>query len=216
MRLLRFPYSPYAAKVRALFDLAGVPVAITDVPYADRSELLALTGGYAHVPVLVHDDGRVICDSRRIAAVLIDEDARFSPLVPPELCAAAWAYADWVENQLEDELFRIASPGIRDRFATFNEQALFVLVKERKYGAGCVDRWAAERDARLARARELLAPTVHTFARRPFVLGDGPTLADAALYGQLAMLDYADPKLHGALGPALAGFRRRMRDAGCA
>ena len=56
MKLYRFRYSPYARKVQLLLDLLGKRYELIEVPYANRSELAALTGGYIHVPVLVTDD----------------------------------------------------------------------------------------------------------------------------------------------------------------
>jgi glutathione S-transferase len=41
----------------------------------------------------------------------------------------------------------------------------------------------------------LLAPTERTLSAQPFLFGEKPTLADAALYGQFAMLHAGDPAL---------------------
>src|SRR5687767_6671471 len=141
MRLHRFAYSCYARFVQATIDLAGASCAIVDVPFGDRDELARLTGGYIQVPVVELDDGTVVTDSRRIVATLVRDDARFAPLVPATQAAAAWAYVDWANNILEDVAFRIATPGLQHRFPRPWERALFVFVKERKYGTGCVDAW---------------------------------------------------------------------------
>src|SRR5262249_59747145 len=66
MKLFRFPYSPFAHKVQVVLDLAGMRYSVVDVPYCDRAELVAATGGYVGVPVLVDDDGSAVCDSRLI------------------------------------------------------------------------------------------------------------------------------------------------------
>ena len=52
MRLLGFSYSPFVVKVRKCLELKGLPFTYVEVPYLDRRELLALTGGSIHVPVL--------------------------------------------------------------------------------------------------------------------------------------------------------------------
>jgi glutathione S-transferase len=55
----------------------------------------------------------------------------------------------------------------------------YVLVKERKFGDGCVDRWLQEREELVARVRSMLAPTERSLAAQPFLFGITPTLADA-------------------------------------
>ena len=102
---------------------------------------------------------------------------------------------------------------MRDAWKRPGERALYVLVKERKYGAGCVDAWARDRDALIAKARALLAPTFKTLAARPFLFGDAPTLADASLYGQCAMLDEADRTLLARVAEPLVTFARRFEAA---
>ncbi len=110
-------------------------------------------------------------------------------------------------------LFRLASPATRTQFTDPWERALYVFVKERKFGRGCVDDWERDRPALAARGRALLAPSAATLAARPFLFGDAPTLADAALYGNLAMLATADRELPGALGTPLPAFMARLEAA---
>jgi glutathione S-transferase len=212
MRLHRFAYSPYARFVQATIELAGASCAVVDVPFGDRDELARLTGGYIMVPVVELDDGTVVTDSRRIVETLVRTDTRFAPLAPAAEAAAIWAYVDWAGGQLEDVAFRIASPGIRQRFPRPWERALYVFVKERKFGPGCVDAWSRDADDLAARMHELLAPTVTTLASRPFLFGDAPTIADAALYGQIVMLEFGKPDRVAALAPELLAWRLRLED----
>jgi glutathione S-transferase len=107
-------------------------------------------------------------------------------------------------------MFRIGSPSVRDAWPTPGERALYVLVKERKFGAGCVDAWQRDRATLAARARRVLAPTFRTFERTPFVFGAAPTLADAALYGNCVMLEEAEPGLLDQVAPELSAFTRRV------
>ena len=207
MKLYRFRYSPYARKVQMILDLQGKKYDLVEVAYGERDELARLTGGYVYVPVLVDDQGAVLTESRDICERLLAGDAR---LVPPPWEGPIWAYQDWVDGPLEDVLFRIGSPAVRDAWPTPWERALYVLVKERKFGAGCVDAWENDRDELIGRARKLLEPTLRTLAARPFLFGDTPTLADAALYGNCAMLDTADPTLLGRVAEGLVTFTRRL------
>jgi glutathione S-transferase len=209
MKLYRFRYSPYARKVQMLLDLMGQRYEAVEVSYSDRDELATLTGGYIHVPVLVDDAGGVLTESRTICERLLVGEAA-ARLVPSPWEGPVWAFHDYVDGPLEDVLFRIASPAVRDAWPRPGERALYTLVKERKFGAGCLDAWLAGRDALIARARHLLAPTLKTLAARPFLFGDAPTLADACLYGQCAMIEEGDAKLLPRVAEELVGYARRL------
>lgn len=193
MRLHRFNYSCYARFVQATLELAKVPFELVDVRYGDREELARLTGGTIQVPVLELDDGTPIVDSRRIVEHLVQTDERVARLVPEADAALVWAYVDFANGPVEDAAFRLASPGIAQRFETAFERALFVLSKERKFGSGCVQAWEHDGDALFDRLVSALEPTTRTLTHRPFLLGREPTLADLALLSQLLMLDLGAP-----------------------
>lgn len=212
MKLYRLRYSPYARKVQMLLDLAPLAYELVEVSYGDRNELARVTGGYIYVPVLVDDGGKVIVESRVICDALLSRPEA-KHLVPSPLEGPIWAYADFVDGPLEDILFRIASPVVRDAWSTPFERALYVLVKERKFGAGCVDAWQRDRSHLIAKARQLLSPTLATLAQTPFLFGETPTLADASLYGNCAMLEEGAPELLGELSPTLVAFARRLEAA---
>jgi glutathione S-transferase len=209
MKLYRLRYSPYARKVQILLDLLPARYECVEVPYGRRDELAALTGGYIQVPVLVDDRGAVTVDSRAICEKLLAAPAG-KHLVPSSLEGPIWAYADFADNILEDVLFRLASPAIRDAWSNPFERSLYVFVKERKFGAGCVDAWHRDREQLLTRARHLLAPTLATLGQRPFLFGASPTLADAALYGECAMIEEADKGLLTRISPTLEPYARAV------
>jgi glutathione S-transferase len=213
MKLYRFAYSPYARKVQMLLDLAGLKYELVEVRYGDRDELARLTGGYVEVPVLVDDEGRVVTESRDICEHLLVGPLA-ERLVPAPHQGPIWAYADFCDGPLEDVLFRIASPELVAQKPTPGERALYVYVKERKFGKGCVRDWLERRDALRTRARRLLAPTLLTLEAQPFLFGERPTLADAALYGNLAMLEGSSPEHLPALSSALVEYARRVEAAG--
>lgn len=210
MKLYRFEYSCYARKVQMTLDLLGLPYELVDVPYGDRETLAQLAGGYIQVPVL-EDGRRVIVDSRCICQALVERSGE--RLVPAGLEGPVWAYADWADSVLEDLMFRLASPQVRERFPKASERALFTYVKERKFGPGCVEQWARDRGSLLTRAQALLLPTARTLARRPFLLGERPSLADAALYGEFAMVRFADPALPAQLGAVFPDWMARLEAA---
>lgn len=209
MKLYRLHYSPYANKVQILLDLLGLKYEPIDVEYGDRNELAKITGGYIYVPVLVDDDGTVVTESRTICERVLKRPGG-ERLVPKPFEGPIWAYADYCDGPLEDVLFRISTPVVRDKWASPFERALYVLIKERKFGAGCVDAWAKDRENLVARGRHLLAPTISTLSQQPFLFGDRPTLADCALYGNLAMLHAADPALVSLVSEPLAAYRARV------
>ncbi|HEV8550745.1 MAG TPA: glutathione S-transferase family protein [Polyangiaceae bacterium] len=212
MKLYRFRYSPYARKVQMLLDLAAQAYDCVEVSYSDRSELAKVTGGYIYVPVLVGDDGAVTVESRDICEKLVKGDAG-RRLVPAPFEGPIWAYHDFADGPLEDVLFRIASPVVRDRWESPGDRALYVLIKERKFGAGCVTAWEKNRAELMARGRHLLGPSLTTLDAQPFLFGKSPTLADAALYGVGAMLEAADPHLVEQLSPKFGAFMRRLEAA---
>lgn len=208
MKLYRFPYSPFARKVQMLLDLLGKKYEIFDVSYGERSELAERTGGYVMVPVLVDDAGRALIESRAICQHLLASGPH--DLVPEGWEGPIWGYADFCDGPLEDVMFRIASPAVRNAWRSPSDRALYVLNKERKFGPGCVDQWQRDQNGLIARARELLEPTLVTLARRPFVFGDAPTLADTALYGNCIMLDEAEAGLLARVSEQLPDYARRL------
>lgn len=210
MKLYRFRTSPYARKVQMLLDLQRRSYELVDVSYADRNELAELTGGYVYVPVLVDDAGKVLVESKTICQHLLGSESR---LVPSPLEGPIWAYHDFVDGPLEDVMFRIGSPATRNTWPTPGERALYTLVKERKFGAGCVDLWLQQQEELIAKARALLTPTLRTLSKTPFVCGVAPTLADASLYGVCAMLEAVDASLLTRIAPELADFSRRLEAA---
>jgi glutathione S-transferase len=213
MRLYQFAYSPYAAKVRRCLEMKGLRYEIAEVPYLDRRELVAASGGVM-IPVLA-DGGTVIADSARITAWL---DERHAPsLRPGALVGAATALEAWADNVFEDVAFRLAAPDLEPRVAADagrpDAGAMFRVVKERRYGAGCLDAWRAAAKDFESRLSQLLGPWIETLARQPFLLGERPTVADAALWGQLYMIDYAKPGRVAATWPAIVPWYERVTTA---
>jgi glutathione S-transferase len=191
--LYQFATSPFCAKVRKILDYKGVDYEIVEIDYVERKELVAASGQIM-VPALrldgmAEDNGaEVIVDSERIAARL--EELYPEPtILPPRWRGLHLALACYVDTGVEDALFRYAVP---DEAACFARQgadhlAFFRYIRDRKYGAGFCDRMEREREANLARVREVLAPFEQALAHGAFLLGPAG-LADFALYGQLHLL----------------------------
>lgn len=213
MKLYRFEYSCYARKVQMVLDLLGLDYRIVEVPYTDREELARLTQGHIQVPVLQLASGEAIVDSRKICEWLLNQKQRIE-LAPAPRQGPIWAYADWCDGPFEDVMFRIATPIVRERFFTTPAaRGLFTFIKERKFGSGCVEEWARNKESLVTRVRQMLVPTLQTLAHQPFLVGERPTLADAALYGQFAMLQVADPALPGYVAAAIPAWMQRVEAA---
>ncbi len=185
MKLLQFPYSPFAAKIRSCARLAKVPLEVVDVPYTDRSELVRLTGAM-YVPVLVDGD-RVTTESSKIVA-LIDERGggklRANPL--------SIVIEQWADEWFQEAAFKFCCPGLEERMGRdqgAEAMALFRLIKERRYGSGAIAQWRSDEAKLEAATIELAAPIVETLRRSPFILGAEVSLADAAFASQLFMVE---------------------------
>jgi glutathione S-transferase len=186
MKLYQFAYSPYAAKVRKYLELQRRTYDVVEVPYMERDEVARLSGQIV-LPVLV-DGATVIADSARITAYLDG----------PIRDASAVVYEQWADSILEDVAFRLASPAVETKLGELNPgradaRAMYRFIKERKFGTGCIDAWAAQSQTLVAKLRTLLAPLAAKLHTQPFLLGDKATLADAAVWGNLHMLEWAMP-----------------------
>ena len=214
LRLFQFAYSPYAAKVRLVLDLKGLAYDLVEVPYMDRTEIMRLTNQVV-VPVLTDDaSGSTVAihDSPRITAYL---DEHYAPNLRPS--AAAVVFEQWADSTFEDVAFRIASPHVEPLMAELNggrtdAPGMYRFIKERKFGAGCIDQWARDTPVLTARLRALAAPLARTLASQPFLLGAEPTLADAAVWGNLYMLERASPGWVGRELPELGSWYARLAE----
>lgn len=183
-RLYQFLTSPFCAKVRKVLDFKDVEYEIVEVDYLERKELL-IASGQMTVPALTLASGETIVDSARIVRRL--EELYPEPtLLPPSWSGMHQVLADYIDTRLEDALFGASIP---DKIAFFRRQgrdreAWWRMVRDRKYGAGFVDRMIAEHGAQETRARQTLLPFEQALADRAFLLGR-IGLADFALYGQL-------------------------------
>ncbi len=188
-KLYQFLGSPFCAKVRKLLEFKGVAFEVVEVDYLERKELL-LASGQIMVPALTLDSGETIVDSARIAARL--EELHPEPtLFPPGWRGMHLVLADYIDNQLEDSVYRVA---LADELALYAAQgidraAFWRLIRERKYGAGFVDRVIADHGANWERARSALLPFEEQLTGLPFLTGR-IGLADFCLYGQLFYLAF--------------------------
>jgi glutathione S-transferase len=97
--LHHYDFSPFSEKVRLIFAIKSLPWrSVTIPPFLPKPDLVALTGGYRHTPVMqIRAD--LYCDTRLIATEL---DRRFPtrPLLHPQSSGLALAVEAWAERDL--------------------------------------------------------------------------------------------------------------------
>jgi glutathione S-transferase len=195
LRLYQFVTSPFCAKVRKILDYKGVDYELSEVDYLVRRELLSASGQLM-VPALTLENGETILDSDRIAQRL--EELYPEPTIfPPEWRGIHVALARYFDTELEDVLFRAAVPDELEHYRRQgpDREALWRLIRERRYGAGFCEQMLHEHRANLERVETTLAPLDESLDGRAFLLGR-IGYADFALYGQLTYLAFTgEPKL---------------------
>jgi glutathione S-transferase len=192
IRLFQFAISPFCAKVRKILDFKGVDYEAVEVDYVERKELV-IVSGQMMVPALTLDDGQALLDSERIA-IALEEHYPEPTLFPHAWRGVHLALARYFDTELEDALFRAAVPY---ELAHYRQQgrdheALWRLIRERKYGAGFVEQVVREHSVNLSRAHSLLEPLEESLGDRAFILGR-IGYADFALYGQLTYFAISGP-----------------------
>jgi glutathione S-transferase len=209
MRLYQFATSPFCAKVRKILDFKGIDYEPVEVDYVERKELV-MVSGQMMVPALTLDSGEVLVDSERIAMVL-EEHYPEPTLFPHAWQGVHLALARYFDTELEQALFRAAVPYELAHYRRQgpDREALWRLIRERKYGAGFVEQMLREHSANLSRAHQLLAPLEDSLGDRAFILGR-IGYADFALYGQLSYFAVSGPLKIPASLPNLRAFFERM------
>jgi glutathione S-transferase len=209
MRLYQFATSPFCAKVRKILDYKGIDYEAVEVDYIERKELV-IASGQMMVPALTLDNGDTLMDSDRIAMVL-EEHYPEPTLFPHAWQGVHLALARYFDTELEDALFRAAVPCelAYYRRQGVDREALWRLIRERKYGAGFVEQMVREHSANLSRAHQLLAPLDDSLGDRAFVLGR-IGYADFALYGQLTYFAISGTLTIPANLPNLRAFFERI------
>ena len=210
-RLFQFHTSPFCAKVRKILDYKGVDYEIVEVDYLERKELLAASGQII-VPVLTLEGGETLLHSVRIATRL--EELYPDPTIfPPGQRGLHMALASYIDSAIEDALFRVAVPdeGRYFRHQGMDREAMWRLIRERKYGDGFVDRMTEELDTNWKLAIDALAPFEEQLGSGVGAFLTGRIgLADFSLYGQLHLLGFTGELKLPASMPHLRAFYGRM------
>ena len=209
--LIQMAWSPFCISVRRILERNRIPHRIRNIPSHDRREVIRATHGRGYtVPCLV--DGKTavsdLTDFGQEVARYVDRKYTLG-LFPRDREGIQLILARYIENQLEDVGFRINDSYLIPHLP-LEERVMLTRFKERKFGKGCVDEWERDANILVARARALLTPTLQTLDGQPFLFGDRPTLADAALYGQCAMLRSGGFGIIASLAPRLTEWMSRL------
>lgn len=97
--LHHYDFSPFSEKIRLIFGIKNLPWrSVIIPPVLPKPDLVALTGGYRHTPVL-QIGADLYCDTRLIADEL---DRRFPEraVLPPQSSGLALAIEAWAERDL--------------------------------------------------------------------------------------------------------------------
>ncbi|WP_437807826.1 glutathione S-transferase family protein [Sorangium sp. So ce1078] len=207
--LHHYPLSLFAEKVRRILAYKKIAWRSVEQPMmAPKPELTPLTGGYRRVPVL-QIGADVYCDTACIARRL--EELRPAPACfPPGQAGLAGLIEDWADHRLTSQIlppvvvdmFPVLPPGILADRAAMSP--------------------ALSKDAIFQAAPHALSQALLSLDRldgqlrdRPFLLGDGFSIADAACFHPLWFMRHS-ARLFAAVEarPALAAWFARIEAFG--
>lgn len=207
-------HSPYCIPITRALDALGVAFETRNVPNGNRGEIITLTGGaYYQVPVLVHDD-RVIHESSPVStdiAHYVDKTFAEGRLFPKEHEGLQRIVIGHIENDVESVTFKLIDPYYVASLSDPVDRMMVIRHKERKFGVGCEEAWAAGQDELLQAAAILLKPYDLMLERKPFLFGGVPIYSDFALFGVLGNMTYKDHVAIPTSLPALTEWYGRMK-----
>lgn len=200
MKLIQIPFSHNCVKVRVALALKGLAYETQDIAPMDRAAVVRASG-QGLVPVLL-DDGRAIVDSTAILLHL-ERTHPLPALLPADPAARALCLVleDWADQAFMAISRRIAYGNTLSRPGAL-ASLFFPLatgparwIKERIARRRVVERFGLSpvRHARDVReAKRLAGLAMALLEDKPWLMGEGPTLADVALATMSAPLA-ADP-----------------------
>ena len=190
--LHHYDFSNYSEKIRLVLGLKGATWDSVEIPAAlPKPDYLPLTGGYRRTPSL-QIGADVYCDTRYIAEVIekLAPTPTIYPGGPPGRILAR-AVGDWAEARLMWPAALYITGINAEKFPDSFHADRAVLHRKPQPTVAQVKASAAKYLAQLR--SELGAVEALFFDDRPYVLGDTPGLADAALYNVPWFLDTIEP-----------------------
>jgi glutathione S-transferase len=182
------PVSGNCYKVRLLLAHLGIPYERRTMDVVDRSDRADVLGGLnpaLRVPTLVLDDGRALGES----AAILWYFGEGTPFVPADRYERA---------QVLQWMF----------FEQYDHEPAIAVVRFWLAYSGRPDEFADRIDERRAAGYRALDALERHVASRKFLVGDGPTLADIALYGYTHVAEEGGFEL--GRYPGIGAWLRRM------
>jgi glutathione S-transferase len=189
MRLYNSQVSGNCYKVRLAAAQLGLELELVEVDVIDRSDRPQLLGGLnpsLRVPTLVLDDGRSLGESGAILLYLADGTA----LIPDDRFERA---------QMLQWMF----------FEQYDLEPNIAVARFWLSVSGAPERWADQLPAKQEAGYRTLDAMERHLTNRPFLVGDGYTLADIALYGYTHVAEEGGFDM--ARYPAIAAWLERVR-----
>lgn len=215
MTVYQFEHSPYCIPITRALEALEVPFEVHNISNADRREVIEVTGGaYYQVPVLVHD-GRVVFESSPKStdvAHYVNRTFAGGRLFPDGVKGLQKILIPYIEDTVEGVTFRLVDPPYLQDITDVVERTMIRRHKERKFGAGCIEAWARDRESLTTEAAALLEPFDLMLRHKPFLLGEAPVFSDFALFGILGNLTYRGYNELPPTQKSLAAWRDRMRE----
>jgi len=191
VELYQFPYSPFCLVQKRILEYSRAPFKVVNVPAGDRQIVWKLTRQrYYGVPVL--KDGRNVIfetneDSQVISKYLDQKlDLGLFPSGLEGLQSILWCE---IENHVEGFAFRLNNMYYRE-LVPKNDLLYFIRHKERKFGTGCLEKWAEQKQELLAGLESSLQPFDQMLLDHDYLLEERPRFVDFDLYGVLACFLY--------------------------
>lgn len=211
IELIQIPYSPFCLVQHRILEYAGVRFRVRNIPNGDRSLVWKITRGrYYEVPV-IRDRSTVVFetgpDSQVIAKYL--DDKLGLGLFPWEwegVQSILWRY---IENEIESVAFKLNDVHYRENVGKA-EWLPFLRHKERRFGRGCLERWAAQQDELMTELSHRLMPCEEMLFHHAYLLGSEPRFVDFDLFGMLANYLYSGHYVLPAAHTRLRDWHRRM------
>lgn len=214
IELIQFPWSPFCLVQRRILEFSVARFKLSNLPLTgDRSRVWEITRQrYYAVPVI--KDGRNVVfesaeDSQAIAKYL-DQKLGLG-LFPVDLEGVQFIMWRYIESEVESLTFKL-NDSYAHEFVAKADFLSYLRHKERKFGHGCLQAWAAERKTLLRQLEAMLMPFEAMLAHQPFLMGDRPRFVDFDLWGMLANFlysgHYALPKAHAQI---IKWYRRMAR-----
>lgn len=187
IQLYQHPVGPFCIGIAAILESYRIPHEVINLPYSDRRPIVEKTGGaYYRIPLLV-DDGVPVWDKTDLGQEIARHlDRKYGlDLFPEHLEGIQHILARYVESEIESVGFKINDIDYKEWLPDLYDRTMFVRHKERRFGDGCLEAWAAAESSLLQQMTELLTPLDGMLKTSPFLVDTRPRFVDFDLYGIL-------------------------------